>query len=199
MPGPDKEEELEDKYLNKIFGFTDEIPPPPLRDVNHVSVIPRKNGKNFAVDLTVMRNPGDRSITIAGMKISEEEFYNVHKTLGGDEDTTIDHFMRQAHKQRRLSRYYGDGQQRHGSSRFNPPMKRQLGKSLLMSRFLNMDSAEQDVVLLLAEKIRDTYMPHHQGRGMEPWHEMDTERQIKWIEMAVVAIRELDKLGLMIS
>lgn len=168
--------------------------------------IPRQSGKSAAVsansvpytaDGVVKRSPSDRSFTIAGMKVAEEEFYNVHKALGGDQQTTVDHFLKVAHQQRSLANYYGGSQQRHGSSPFNPSGRRRMGRSLLMDRFLNMERREQDVVELLAMRMRDTYMPHHQGQQMEPWRAMHPERQIKWIEMAVVAIRELDKLGLM--
>lgn len=190
----DAEEKLEDKYLNKIFGFTDELPPPPMRDVNHVSVIPRMNGKSFQAE--VLRNPSDHSFMVAGMKVGEEEFFNVVRALG-DEDKAIAHFMELAHQHRQLAGYYGGSQQRHGSGAFNPRTRRRGGQSQLMDRFTSMDRREQDVILLLAQRFRDTYMPHHKGRQMEPWSEMDRSRQVKWIEMAVVAVRELDKIGLL--
>lgn len=168
----------------------------------HIHAVPRQFGKVSAgthnPQTTVMRNPGDRSFTIMGMKISEEEFYNVHHSLGSDETSTVEHFKLQAMKQQKLSRYFGGNQQRHGSSPFNPKLNPgRSGRGLLMDRFLSMSNAEREVIELLAEKMRDTYMPHHSGQQMDPWAEMDQDRQVKWIEMAVVAVRELDKLGLM--
>jgi hypothetical protein len=163
--------------------------------------IPRMSGKSAQLppDMSVVRNPADHTITIAGMKVAEEEFYQVARAFN-DDSAAVQHFIELAQQQRHLQLLFGGTHQRHGSSPFNPkisPRSRTRSGTILWERFTAMDRREQDVIILIAQKIRDAYMPHHRGRDMEPWSQMDRDRQVKWIEMAVMAVRELDKIGLM--
>lgn len=161
-------------------------------------VMPRQSGKTHAGSFfQIERDPARSMVTIAGMKISEQEFLNVVRSLG-DEDKTIEYFVTQAQQQRKLQGYYGGAIRRHGSSPFNPKvLSHRRGRSLLWDRYAHMDRPEQNVIVMLAQRMRDTYMPHHRGGKMEVWDDLDESARVKWIEMAVVAVRELDKLGLM--
>lgn len=159
-----------------------------------ISVIPRMNGKNF--NTTITRDPAAHSVTIAGMEISEEEFYKTARSLQSEEQA-VEHYAELADQQRMLQRMFGGQARAHGSSPFNPPRSRPSGKGELWDRFIRMGQREQGVIILLAQKIREAYMPHHNGQKMELWSEMHMDRQIKWIEMAVTTVRELGIIGLM--